>query len=152
MGIVIQILTWRRRLLVIPSGDLFGLGKGEEKREKKVMESLRAHFRPEFLNRIDETIIFDRLDKEELREIVGVQLERVRQRLAKQGIDLSLSDEVVQFIADRGYDPVYGARPLKRAIQTYLLDPLSLEVLKGEFKDGDVIKTDLKNDQIVFFV
>ena len=150
-----RTVDFRNTVLIMTSniGSQFIMDESDpEKREKKVMETLRGHFRPEFLNRIDETIIFDRLDKEELRKIVEVQLERVRQRLAKQGIDLSLSDEVIQFIADRGYDPVYGARPLKRAIQTYLLDPLSLEVLKGEFKDGDVIKTDLKNDQIVFFV
>ena len=103
-----------------------------EQREAKVTEALRGHFRPEFLNRIDETIIFDRLNRDELTEIVGLQLERVRQRLAKQGIGLALSPEAKEFIANQGYDPVYGARPLKRAIQRHLLDPLSLEVLEGK--------------------
>ncbi len=121
-----------------------------EQREAKVTEALRGHFRPEFLNRIDETIIFDRLNRDELTEIVGLQLERVRQRLAKQGIGLALSPEAKEFIANQGYDPVYGARPLKRAIQRHLLDPLSLEVLEGRFKDGDLIRAEMHSDKLTF--
>ena len=121
-----------------------------EQREAKVTEALRGHFRPEFLNRIDETIIFDRLNREELTEIVGLQLERVRQRLAKQGIGLALSPEAMEFIANQGYDPIYGARPLKRAIQRHLLDPLSLEVLEGEFQDGDLIRAEMHSGKLTF--
>jgi len=121
-----------------------------EQREAKVTEALRGHFRPEFLNRIDETIIFDRLNRDELTEIVGLQLERVRQRLAKQGIGLALSSEAKEFIANQGYDPVYGARPLKRAIQRHLLDPLSLEVLEGRFKDGDLIRAEMHSGKLTF--
>ena len=121
-----------------------------EQREAKVTEALRGHFRPEFLNRIDETIIFDRLNRDELTEIVGLQLERVRQRLAKQGIGLALSPEAKEFIANQGYDPVYGARPLKRAIQRHLLDPLSLEVLEGRFKDGDLIRAEMHSGILTF--
>ena len=121
-----------------------------EQREAKVMEALRGHFRPEFLNRVDETVIFDRLERDELTEIVGLQLERVRQRLAKQGIGLALSPEAKEFIATQGYDPVYGARPLKRAIQRHLLDPLSLEVLEGKYHDGDLIHAELHNGEITF--
>ena len=121
-----------------------------EQREAKVTEALRGHFRPEFLNRIDETIIFDRLNRDELTEIVGLQLERVRQRLAKQGIGLVLSPEAKEFIASQGYDPVYGARPLKRAIQRQLLDPLSLEVLEGKFKDGDLIRAEMDSGKLTF--
>ena len=121
-----------------------------EQREAKVTEALRGHFRPEFLNRIDETIIFDRLNRDELTEIVGLQLERVRQRLAKQGIGLALSPEAKEFIANQGYDPVYGARPLKRAIQRHLLDPLSLEVLEGRFKDGDLIRAEMHSGKLTF--
>jgi len=124
--------------------------ENEEQREAKVTEALRGHFRPEFLNRIDETVIFDRLKREELTEIVTLQLERVRQRLEKQGIGLALSEEAQQYIANQGYDPVYGARPLKRAIQKHLLDPLSLEVLEGKFKEGDVIKAEVSNGVISF--
>ena len=123
-----------------------------EQREAKVTEALRGHFRPEFLNRIDETVIFDRLQREELTEIVALQLERVRKRLAKQGMGLKLSDEATEYIANQGYDPVYGARPLKRAIQKHLLDPLSLEVLEGKFKDGDVIQVEESDGGVKFSV
>jgi len=121
-----------------------------EQREAKVMEALRGHFRPEFLNRIDETIIFDRLKREELTEIVDFQLTRVRKRLAKQGLGLALTESAKEYLGNQGYDPVYGARPLKRAIQHHLLDPLSLDVLEGKFTDGDVIQADLEGGSIVF--
>ncbi|MGD9419460.1 MAG: ATP-dependent chaperone ClpB [Verrucomicrobiota bacterium JB025] len=121
-----------------------------EQREARVMEALRGHFRPEFLNRIDETIIFDRLKREEITTIVDLQLARVRKRLAKQGLGLALSEEAKEFVGNQGYDPVYGARPLKRAIQHLILDPLSLDVLDGRFVDGDVVEGDLDGREIVF--
>ena len=121
-----------------------------EQREAKVNEALRGHFRPEFLNRIDEIIIFDRLVREEIATIVDLQLERVRKRLAKQGLALALTEGAKEFIGNQGYDPVYGARPLKRAIQHLLLDPLSLDVLDGKFSDGDVIRAELDQATIVF--
>ena len=121
-----------------------------EQREAKVTEALRGHFRPEFLNRIDEIIIFDRLQREELTTIVDLQLARVRQRLAKQGLGLVLTEAAKEHIGTQGYDPVYGARPLKRVIQHLLLDPLSLDVLDGKFSDGDIIQADLKAGQLIF--
>jgi ATP-dependent Clp protease ATP-binding subunit ClpB len=121
-----------------------------EQREAKVNEALRGHFRPEFLNRIDEIIIFDRLVREEIATIVDLQLDRVRKRLAKQGLALALTEDAKEFIGNQGYDPVYGARPLKRAIQHLLLDPLSLDVLDGKFSDGDVIRAELEHGSIVF--
>ena len=121
-----------------------------EQREAKVTEALRGHFRPEFLNRIDEIIIFDRLQREELTTIVDLQLARVRQRLAKQGLGLALTEAAKEHIGTQGYDPIYGARPLKRVIQHLLLDPLSLDVLDGKFTDGDIIHTDLKEGQLTF--
>jgi ATP-dependent Clp protease ATP-binding subunit ClpB len=121
-----------------------------EQREAKVTEALRGHFRPEFLNRIDEIIIFDRLKREELTSIVDLQLERVRKRLAKQGLALALTEQAKEYLGNQGYDPVYGARPLKRAIQHHLLDPLSLDVLDGKFVDGDVIQANLEGGQMVF--
>ena len=121
-----------------------------EEREAKVTEALRGHFRPEFLNRIDDIIIFDRLDRGEITTIVGLQLDRVRKRMAKQGLGLALSEKAKEHVGNQGYDPVYGARPLKRAIQHLLLDPLSLDVLDGKFADGDVIEADVEDGTMVF--
>ncbi len=121
-----------------------------EQREAKVTEALRGHFRPEFLNRIDEVIIFDRLQREELTTIVDLQLDRVRKRLAKQGLALALTPEAREYLGNQGYDPIYGARPLKRAIQQHLLDPLSLDVLDGKYIDGDIIQADLEKGHLVF--
>ncbi len=148
-----RCVDFRNTVLIMTSniGSQFIMDEqNAEQREAKVTEALRGHFRPEFLNRIDETIIFDRLNREELTEIVGLQLERVRQRLAKQGIGLALSPEAKEFIANQGYDPIYGARPLKRAIQRHLLDPLSLEVLEGKFKDGDLIRAEMHGGKLTF--
>ena len=113
-------------------------------------EALRQHFRPEFLNRVDEIIIFDRLTDEDLKVIVEIQLARLIKRLAGQKMKLALSDKAKAHLAREGYDPVYGARPLKRAIQHEVLDPLSLEVLEGKFKEGDTITADVKDGKIVF--
>jgi ATP-dependent Clp protease ATP-binding subunit ClpB len=121
-----------------------------EQREAKVTDALRSHFRPEFLNRIDETIIFDRLHRDEITTIVELQLTRVRQRLAKQGLALALTQSAKDRIGNQGYDPIYGARPLKRVIQHLLLDPLSLDVLEGKFVEGDIIQADVEDGQIVF--
>ena len=121
-----------------------------EQRDALVRESLKEFFRPEFLNRIDEIVIFDRLNAGQLDQIVKIQLQRVIARLAKQNIHLTVTDETTRYLADAGFDPVYGARPLKRAIQKHLLDPLSLAVLEGNFKDGDVIKATMKDGKPVF--
>ncbi|HUF61599.1 MAG TPA: ATP-dependent chaperone ClpB [Verrucomicrobiales bacterium] len=120
------------------------------KRDQLVTAALREHFRPEFLNRVDEIIIFDRLDLDMLRRIVGIQLERVVQRLLRRGIRLELSPEAEKLVAREGYDPVYGARPLKRAIQKLILDPLSLEMLEGHFHDGDAVVAGVEGDALVF--
>jgi ATP-dependent Clp protease ATP-binding subunit ClpB len=119
-------------------------------REAKVMEALRAHFRPEFLNRIDEIIIFDRLDRSEIGSIVELQLTRLRQRLAKQGLALTLTPQAKEYLANQGYDPTYGARPLKRAIQHHLLDTLSIDVLDGKYREGDMIEVGVSNGALEF--
>ncbi len=121
-----------------------------EQREARVMEALRGHFRPEFLNRVDEVIIFDRLSDDDLKKIVEIQLARLTKRLDAQNLTLVVTDEAKSLIAHEGYDPVYGARPLKRAIQRDLLDPLALRVLEGEFREGDTIKADVRGGKIVF--
>ncbi|MDR2709614.1 MAG: ATP-dependent chaperone ClpB [Elusimicrobiota bacterium] len=118
-----------------------------EQMRQQVMGELREIFRPEFLNRIDETIIFNRLTPDELAKIVNVQLTAVYARLGARHIELHLSDKARDFIAARGYDPTFGARPLKRAIQTYLLNPLAQSLIAGEFKDGDIIKVDIEKQK-----
>jgi len=121
-----------------------------EQREARVLEALRAHFRPEFLNRIDEIIIFDRLDDTDLKQIVEIQVDRLIKRLAAQKLTLTLSDAAKLHLAREGYDPVYGARPLKRVIQRELLDPLSLELLEGRFREGSKITVDAKDGALTF--
>src|SRR5256884_298927 len=119
-------------------------------RERLVMDALRQHFRPEFLNRIDDIIIFDRLTEEELKKIVEIQLKRLVRRLENQKITLELTDAAKAFVAQHGYDPVYGARPLKRALQKYILDPLSLDILEGKFREGQRIKVDADDGALEF--
>jgi len=114
-----------------------GADSGQARRE--VMDAVRAHFRPEFLNRLDETIIFDRLKREDMSGIVDIQLARLLKRLAARNILLELDDSAKTWLADAGYDPVFGARPLKRVIQRSLQDPLAESLLAGDIKDGDTV-------------
>jgi len=122
----------------------------KEERDRRVTEALREHFRPEFLNRVDEIIIFDRLDDKQITKIVDIQLQRLLSRLAKQNIILTLTEAAKKFLGREGYDPAYGARPLKRVIQREILDPLSLEILDGKFQEGDKITVDTGGDGLVF--
>jgi ATP-dependent Clp protease ATP-binding subunit ClpB len=108
--------------------------------EDKVMQELKRHFRPEFLNRVDDVIIFQSLDEDELAKIVEIQLEKLEKRLAQQNLTMEVDRTAKKFLAREGYDPQFGARPLKRAIQEYLLDPLATRLLEGDFKPGDRIK------------
>ncbi|PMB42754.1 ATP-dependent chaperone ClpB [Fischerella thermalis CCMEE 5330] len=123
--------------------------KYEEMRDR-VMEAMRANFRPEFLNRIDEIIIFHSLQSEQLREIVKLQVQRLEQRLVERKLALKLSDEALDWLAQVGYDPVYGARPLKRAIQRELETPIAKAILRGEFHEGDTIYVGVENERLVF--
>ena len=121
-----------------------------EERNRRVQEALRGYFRPEFLNRIDEIIIFDRLDASQITSIVDIQLQRLLSRLQKQNLTLTLDEAARKFLAKEGYDPAYGARPLKRVIQREILDPLSLEILDGKFLEGDHITATEKDNCLVF--
>ena len=125
-------------------------GSSREEMEQKVTEALRAHFKPEFLNRIDETIIFKNLSLEQLIEIVEIQISKLRDRLADRKIELVLSETAMSFIAENGYDPIYGARPLKRVIQQYIENPLSMDILKGNILDGNRVEAEVEGDRIVF--
>src|SRR5213080_2327176 len=113
-------------------------------------EQLREFFRPEFLNRIDEIVEFEPLTKDQLAEIVELQLERLRARLAERGIELELTDDAKQVLAEAGWDPTYGARPLKRALQRLVENPLALRLLEGELGDGDRVRVDAKDGELVF--
>ena len=106
---------------------------------RDVMDAVRAHFRPEFLNRLDETIIFDRLSREDMDGIVDIQLGRLRKRLAKQNISLELDDAAIKWLADEGYDPVFGARPLKRVMQRALQDQMAEMLLSGDISEGHTV-------------
>jgi ATP-dependent Clp protease ATP-binding subunit ClpB len=118
--------------------------------ENRVTEALRAGFKPEFLNRIDEIIIFHNLTTDQLGKIVRIQIEKLLKRLEQRNVKLELSDSAVRLLAEKGYDPVYGARPLKRAIQKYIENPLAVEILKGKFTENTIIKADAKADDIIF--
>jgi ATP-dependent Clp protease ATP-binding subunit ClpB len=124
-----------------------GADSGTAKRD--VMEAVRAHFRPEFLNRLDETIIFDRLTRDDMGGIVEIQLSRLERRLADRGVSLELDAAARQWLADEGYDPVFGARPLKRVIQRSLQDRLAEMILGGEVRDGDVVRVSAGADGLL---
>ena len=126
-----------------------GAGQQEEMR-RRVMEALRQHFRPEFLNRVDETIIFHSLTREHLGRIVEIQMRHLRELLAERGLDLQFSERASTALADEGFDPVYGARPLRRTIQRRIQDPLALELLTGRFKVGDTVYVDFDGDNYTF--
>jgi ATP-dependent Clp protease ATP-binding subunit ClpB len=136
-----------RNVLIIMTSNLgseylVNLREGEDVKavEKEVMGVVRGHFRPEFLNRIDEIILFHRLRREDMSEIVDIQLKRLNRLLEDRKIGLSLDPKARQWLADKGYDPTYGARPLKRVIQKWVQDPLAQMLLAGELADGSTIK------------
>ncbi len=118
--------------------------------EERVMKAVRSHFRPEFLNRVDDMIVFRRLTMEQLREIVDIQLEELRRRLADRHISLDLTDAAKALLAEEGFDPVYGARPLKRVIQHEIADPLAMKLLAGEFGEGDTVTVDAQGGELIF--
>ncbi|MBD2459838.1 ATP-dependent chaperone ClpB [Oscillatoria sp. FACHB-1407] len=128
--------------------DVAGDDNRYDEMRSRVMEAMRNNFRPEFLNRIDEIIIFHGLQKSELRQIVKLQVERLAQRLGDRKMTLRLSDAALDFLADVGYDPVFGARPLKRAIQRELETQIAKHILRGEFHDGDTIYVDIENERL----
>jgi ATP-dependent Clp protease ATP-binding subunit ClpB len=113
-------------------------------------EALRDHFRPEFLNRIDEVVEFHPLSRDQIAEIVDLQLRRLRDRLADRGLTLELTDAAKDAVAEAGWDPTYGARPLKRALQRLVENPLALRLLEGDFEEGDAVLVDARDEKLVF--
>ena len=127
--------------------------KGEPMTEgvkREVMDALRAHFRPEFINRVDEIIIFHALTRDQMRHIVDIQLRGLVRRLEDRKIRVALTDRAKDLIIEEGYDPTYGARPLKRTIQRRILDPLAIKVLEGQFREGDTVNIDVRAGDLTF--
>jgi ATP-dependent Clp protease ATP-binding subunit ClpB len=127
----------------------FGASSRKEM-EDRVTEALQASFKPEFLNRIDEIIIFHNLTQEQIGDIVDIQMKRLESRLAEMNMELVLSDDARAFLAEKGFDRIYGARPLKRAIQRYIENPMSMEILQGNISEGTKLRADVEGDRIVF--
>jgi ATP-dependent Clp protease ATP-binding subunit ClpC len=118
----------------------------------RLLEEVKKVFKPEFLNRIDDIIVFKSLTKENLINIVKIEVESVTDRLKEQSIEVELTQEALDFLIEKGFDPVFGARPLKRTIQRYLEDPLAEEIIAGQFKVGTKLKVVKKNDSLTFEV
>ena len=123
----------------------------EEKNSEMLQNTLRQYFKPEFLNRIDEIIIFNFLHKDQIKNIVDIQISLLNKTLVEHKIQLELTEKVKTYLAEKGFDPDFGARPLKRAIQNYIQNPLSLELLEGNFLDGDIIRVDINNQNKMQF-
>ena len=115
-----------------------------------VMGVVQSHFRPEFINRLDDIVVFHPLDKAQIRSIARIQMSGLEKRLAERGLKLQLSDDALALLANVGFDPVYGARPLKRAIQQQLENPLAQRILAGEFASGDTVRVEAKGGELVF--
>ena len=150
-----RTVDFKQTLIVLTSNlgsqALSQLPEGSDASDAKrdVMDAVRAHFRPEFLNRLDEIVVFDRLKREDMDGIVDIQLRRLRKRLAGRKINLELDGDALTWLADEGYDPVFGARPLKRVIQKAVQDPLAEALLSGEVKDGDTVPISAGPDGLI---
>jgi len=125
-------------------------GGSEEELREGVMATLHSHFLPEFLNRIDETIIFHPLKPNQIRKIVVFQVERLGKQLARKNLELEVTDAAIDAIAEQGYDPTFGARPLKRVIQQRIQNPLAVEMLKQEFEEGSRVRIDYRDGEFTF--
>lgn len=152
-----RTVDFRNTIIVMTSNigsehilDVAGDDRKYDKMQTKVLEALRSHFRPEFLNRVDDIILFHTLNRSELRQIISIQIKRVMNLLADQKINLELSSAAQDFIVDVGYDPTYGARPLKRAIQKQIENPLATKLLENTFVEGDTIYVDYVDDSLTF--
>ena len=135
----------------IGSDSILNITDDQAMRER-VTFALREHFRPEFLNRIDEVVFFHRLESKHIRHIAEIQLGNVRQLLAKRNISIEMTDAAMDLLIEEGYDPAYGARPLKRVIQQRVIDPLALQIIQNEVRDGDLLLVDAKDDELTFTV
>jgi ATP-dependent Clp protease ATP-binding subunit ClpB len=150
-----RVVDFKNTVVIMTSnlGSQWLLGdEAAQEMTEKVMATVRDHFKPEFLNRVDEIIVFHRLAREHLGRIVDIQLHRLTDRLAERSITLELTDEARKYLADKGYDPTYGARPLKRLIQREIENELALKLLDGTFSDGDTIRVDATAEDLSFIM
>ncbi|MGD2077976.1 MAG: AAA family ATPase, partial [Chloroflexota bacterium] len=145
-----RTVNFRNSVVIMTSNIGSQFLHGDEYDPSGAMAALRAHFRPEFLNRVDEIIIFHNLSKEDLKQIVDIQAARLRDMLADRQISLELSDSAKSFIAERGYDPAFGARPIKRTLQQLVADPLALAILEGQFSAGDTVLVETNGTDLEF--
>ena len=152
-----RVVDFRNAIIVMTSNvgsehilSVAGDDADYEKMRKRVLQALRKHFRPEFLNRIDDLIIFHTLNREELSQIVKIQIKRIEQLLSEQKIKIELSEAARDYLVNVGYDPVYGARPLKRAIQREMENPLATKILENSFVEGDTIVVDCADNELTF--
>jgi len=125
-------------------------GEGYEAMKSAVMEVVGHHFRPEFINRVDDLVVFHPLDQAQIRLIAGIQLGMLRKRLESTGLGMEITDEALDMLAKAGFDPVYGARPLKRAIQQQIENPLAQKILSGDFSSGETVNIDVENGEFSF--
>jgi ATP-dependent Clp protease ATP-binding subunit ClpB len=123
---------------------------GREKQKAAVLDDVRMTFRPEFVNRIDEIVVFEPLGRDEIRQIVDIQLGGLQRRLAERKLTVTLTDAARDYLSNEGYDPAFGARPLKRLIQREIQDPLAMKLLSGDIHDGDTIEIDAGDGGLVF--
>jgi ATP-dependent Clp protease ATP-binding subunit ClpB len=127
-------------------------GSSPEERREKVLAEVRASFRPEFVNRVDEILVFQPLGREEIAQVVDIQLEQLQRRLAERKLTVELTPAAREYLADKGYDPAFGARPLKRLIQREIQDVLAMRLLSGEVEEGDTIEIDARDGALAFDV
>ena len=148
-----RTVSFTNTILIMTSnvGSQFIAEEGDEEKMREQIEGvLEQTFKPEFLNRIDDTVIFHRLTREDMSRIVELQVEQLARRVLEKGIEIELTDDARELLGNLGYDPTYGARPLKRVIQKQLIDKLALRILEGEFSEGDVVRVDAKKGELTF--
>ncbi|MBN1870392.1 MAG: ATP-dependent chaperone ClpB [Candidatus Omnitrophica bacterium] len=148
-----RVINFRNTIIILTSNigsDVIAHAKDAAEIGRRIADAMKIFFRPEFLNRIDETIVFNRLSKEDIRQIVDIQLSVLQARLKEKKVSIELTKEARDYLGEEGYDPSYGARPLKRVVQKYIQDPIALKLLKGEFHEGDSIRVDVEKGKMTF--
>jgi ATP-dependent Clp protease ATP-binding subunit ClpB len=149
-----RVVDFKNTVLIMTSNlgsrEMQAVSDDEKQVREAVMIVLREHFKPEFLNRIDDIVVFRQLAREQIAQIIDVQLGKLRQMLADRGVTIELDDSAKELLVNQGYDPVYGARPLKRAIQTLIQNPLAVKLLQGDIAAGQTIRISADGDQMKF--